>query len=278
MILNPPSRVRILSGGQYTMRLRSLHRAYPSLHRFRVVHWVPEQLNIKAVTGACKLIDGCSLALCWPQVQWYQLAYATEMKSIQLHDSIEGLSQKIVSFTIQYNTIHTCQTQFLHIIPNLFKPGLPWPPSWPCTLHLHIHPRPILLILPLHMTKPPQLFSLQNNTKPAERLRLVEIPSRIVDYILVQCTCKFCVTYLLTYLYAHPIPRLCTTFLLSQRGTTHPPNHSHLCPLQQRITPLLHWPCLTSIHHAASDTAPIDFNNNNNNNNNTNLLLIHTLD
>ena len=29
-----------------------------------VVHWVPEQLNIKAVTGACKLIDGCSLALC----------------------------------------------------------------------------------------------------------------------------------------------------------------------------------------------------------------------
>ena len=30
----------------------------------RVVHWVPEQLNIKAVTGACKLIDGCSLALC----------------------------------------------------------------------------------------------------------------------------------------------------------------------------------------------------------------------
>ena len=25
---------------------------------------VPEQLNIKAVTGACKLIDGCSLELC----------------------------------------------------------------------------------------------------------------------------------------------------------------------------------------------------------------------
>ena len=50
--------------GQYTIRLRSLHRAYPSLHLFGVVHWVPEQLNIKAVTGACKLIDGCSLALC----------------------------------------------------------------------------------------------------------------------------------------------------------------------------------------------------------------------
>ena len=46
------------------MRLRSLHRAYPSLHPSGVVHWVPEQLNIKAVTGACKLIDGCSFALC----------------------------------------------------------------------------------------------------------------------------------------------------------------------------------------------------------------------
>ena len=46
------------------MRLRSLHRAYPNLHPSGVVNWVPEQLNMKAVTGACKVIDGCSLALC----------------------------------------------------------------------------------------------------------------------------------------------------------------------------------------------------------------------
>ena len=46
------------------MRHRSLHRAYPSLHPSGVVHRVQEQLNIKAVTKACKLIDGCSLALC----------------------------------------------------------------------------------------------------------------------------------------------------------------------------------------------------------------------
>ena len=39
-------------------------QAYPSLNPFRVVQWVPEQLNIKAVTGACKLIDGCRLELC----------------------------------------------------------------------------------------------------------------------------------------------------------------------------------------------------------------------
>ena len=64
MILNPAARVRFLSGGKYTIRLRSLHRAYPSLHSVGVVHWVPEQLNIKAVTGAWKLIDGCSLELC----------------------------------------------------------------------------------------------------------------------------------------------------------------------------------------------------------------------
>ena len=70
-------------------------------------------------------------------------------------------------------SIHTCQTQFLHIIPNHFRPGLPWPPSWPYTLHLHIHafPYPILLIFPLHMTKQPQpvfsspqVVSLQNIT------------------------------------------------------------------------------------------------------------------
>ena len=43
------------------MGLQSLHRANPSLHSFGVVHWIPEQLNIKAVTGACKLIDGCAV-------------------------------------------------------------------------------------------------------------------------------------------------------------------------------------------------------------------------
>ena len=41
-----------------------------------------------------------------PQFQWYQLAYAIEIKSIQLHDSIVRLSQKIVSFTLHYITLH----------------------------------------------------------------------------------------------------------------------------------------------------------------------------
>ena len=55
-------------------------------YNFGIVHWVPEQLNIKAVTGACKLIDGCSLCSATPLVASY-LAYATEIKSVQLHDS-----------------------------------------------------------------------------------------------------------------------------------------------------------------------------------------------
>ena len=48
--------------------------------------------NIKAVTGACKLIDGCCLALCLAthsvvSTIAYIYIYASEMKSIQLHDS-----------------------------------------------------------------------------------------------------------------------------------------------------------------------------------------------
>ena len=45
-------------------------------------------------------------ALCCvrPQFQWYQLAYATEMKSIQLHDSIEGLSRKDSIIRLNYIT------------------------------------------------------------------------------------------------------------------------------------------------------------------------------
>ena len=33
------------------LRLDQLHRAYPSLHPFGVVHWVPVLLNIKTATG-----------------------------------------------------------------------------------------------------------------------------------------------------------------------------------------------------------------------------------
>ena len=91
--------------GQYTMRLRSLHRAYPSLHPFGVVHWVPEQLNIKAVTEACKLIDGCSLVLCLatPSVVPAGICHRNKVDSIAwLYRN--GPSHKIVWFTLHYIT------------------------------------------------------------------------------------------------------------------------------------------------------------------------------
>ena len=63
--------------------------------------YLPEQLHIKAVTGACKLIDGCSnaaLRCVRPQFKWYQLAYSTEI----MHESIVSPCHEIVSFTLHY--------------------------------------------------------------------------------------------------------------------------------------------------------------------------------
>ena len=105
------SRVRVPSGCQYSMRLDRLHRAYPSLHPFGVVYsGVPEQLNIKAVTGACMLIDGCSLKGCVrPHLQWHNLAYATEIKVNSTAWLYRGPSRKIVTITFHYITLHyTC--------------------------------------------------------------------------------------------------------------------------------------------------------------------------
>ena len=57
------SRVRVLSGCQYSMRLDRLHRAYPNLHPFGVVHWVPVLSNIKTATG-CESNRQLQLELC----------------------------------------------------------------------------------------------------------------------------------------------------------------------------------------------------------------------
>ena len=68
----------------YEASIAAVHRAYPSLHPSGVVHWVPEQLNMKAVTGACKLIDGCSLALCSATLSVVSagICHRNEVKSI----------------------------------------------------------------------------------------------------------------------------------------------------------------------------------------------------
>ena len=91
------------------MRLQSLHRAYLSLHPLGVVHWVPEQLNIKAVTGACKLIDSCSLALC--------LATGSVVSSGICHRNKVN-SHKIVSFTLHYITSCHCRSSLFSLTSN----------------------------------------------------------------------------------------------------------------------------------------------------------------
>ena len=64
MILNPPARVRILRVGPIYYKASITAQGLPKPLSLRGSTSVPEQLNIKAVTGARKLIDGCSLALC----------------------------------------------------------------------------------------------------------------------------------------------------------------------------------------------------------------------
>ena len=78
---------------------------------------LPEPSSLRGSTLGTRAAEhkGCNWGM---QVDWWlqpcavfnhsfnQLAYATEMKSIQLHDSIVRLSQKIVSFTLHYITLH----------------------------------------------------------------------------------------------------------------------------------------------------------------------------
>ena len=107
MILNPAARVQILSGGNILWGFDhcTVLSAYPSLHSFGVVvvHWVPEQLNIKAVTGACKLINGCSLALCsaTSSVVSSGICHRNEFNSTAWLYR-DGPSHKLVSFTLHY--------------------------------------------------------------------------------------------------------------------------------------------------------------------------------
>ena len=55
MILNPAVRVRILSGDQYSIKLRSLLRTRVFIPPGCTLG-IPEQLSLKAVTEACKLM------------------------------------------------------------------------------------------------------------------------------------------------------------------------------------------------------------------------------
>ena len=55
---------------------------------------VPEQLNIKAVTGACKLIDDCSLELCsaTPSATLSGICHRNKVNSIKFGDGLKLMS------------------------------------------------------------------------------------------------------------------------------------------------------------------------------------------
>ena len=111
-----------------------------------------------------------------PQFQWYQLANATKIKSIQLNDSIVGLSQKIVSFTFTYFTGHSKHHHHLFSKRPSFhvQLGLDVPPEMKPlyislnTAHLgckpstfisfFTHSYQVFLPLPIHLTLPPPHF------------------------------------------------------------------------------------------------------------------------
>ena len=86
------ARFRILSGGQYAIRLRSAQD-------------IPEPSSLWGSTLGTRAVRMMIAALhcVWPQFQWYQLAYATEIKKNQLHDST------VVTWpldSINYVTLH----------------------------------------------------------------------------------------------------------------------------------------------------------------------------
>ena len=68
--------------------LLTAQEGLPELHPFRGSTSSPEQVNMKAVTGACKLIGGCSLELCFAKPPVASSGIWGRKKSTQ-HDSIE---------------------------------------------------------------------------------------------------------------------------------------------------------------------------------------------
>ena len=110
---------------------------------------------------------------------------------------------------------------YLHIILNHFKPGLPWPPFWSCTLQLHIHafPHPISAHPIPHLCTrflfSQKRFHLTIHTSVLsgiDGLDCVRAPSLAMSHFNTSCRKRFtshrlhtgayvnAVTYLLTYL------------------------------------------------------------------------------
>ena len=110
MILKPTARVRILSMGRYTIRLRSLHRAYPSLHPFGGSTLVTRAAEHKGCNWAFKLTDSCSLTrLCSATPSGI---YATEIMSSQLHAAPLWLSWGTLNKCVVHLHLHFCPSSY----------------------------------------------------------------------------------------------------------------------------------------------------------------------
>ena len=94
---------QVPSGCQYSTRLDRLHRANPGFHPFGVVHRYQSSWTFKAVTGACKWIDGCSQELCsaTPSVALSGICHINKVNSIAwlYHDGLAMRYHEIVSVT-----------------------------------------------------------------------------------------------------------------------------------------------------------------------------------
>ena len=190
MTLNPVARVRILSGEQYTMRLRSLHRAYPSLHPSGVVHWVPEQLNIKVVTGACKLIDACcSLALCSTTVSVASadICHRNKVNSIAWLYRKAQPKDSIIYITLHYLLTHyifVWLSWFLHSCLGLAS----YWHMWKCcvTYLLTIYSYEMMTFKPCHNrtrrrpTRPSSSFRCESRWRHPSRLYASNEPQQIL--------------------------------------------------------------------------------------------------
>ena len=76
---------------------------------------LPEQLNIKAVTGACKLIDGCRLELCsaTPLVVSYGICHGNKVNlTARIYRDVH--CHEIVSVTFTFTFVYILKTVRKH--------------------------------------------------------------------------------------------------------------------------------------------------------------------
>ena len=170
----------------------------PSSHRDSTS--VPEQLNIKAVTGSCKVIDGCSLVLCSATVSVVSAGICHRNKVNSTAWLYRKARPKIVYSTTtttmlnltKCNTnskVRVQQTTFTPFLPDTASFTRPKVQSWPQLREVTISrpPREVTISRPLvkfdlktprevTMSRPPREVTI--NLKTPEKSYDVKTPER----------------------------------------------------------------------------------------------------